>query len=53
MSAVNPTALTQAMFDWFERHTTWSREQFEQLVQTQKPKNVSSASTAVLSGTGT
>lgn len=53
MSAVNPAALTQDLFDWFERHTTLSREQFEQLVEKQKPKNVSSASPALISGTGT
>lgn len=52
-SAVNPAALTQDLFDWFERHTTLSREQFEELVQKQKPKNVSSASPALISGTGT
>ena len=48
---VNPAALTQDLLDWFDLHDALSREQFEKLVQKQKPKNVSSASPAVNTGT--
>jgi len=50
-STVNPAALAQDLLDWFEHHETLSRSQFEQLVQKQKPKTVSSASSAVNTGT--
>lgn len=48
---VNPAALTQDLLDWFDLHDALSREQFEKLVQKQKPKTVSSASPAVNTGT--
>lgn len=50
-TAVNPAQLTQDLLDWFDVHQSLSREQFEDLVQKQKPKNVSSAS-AANTGTG-
>jgi hypothetical protein len=51
VNSVNPAALTQELFDWFDQHNVLSRDQFEQLVQKQKPKNVSSASPAMNTGT--
>ena len=51
MNTVNPAELTRDLLDWFEQHDALSRSQFEQFVQKQKPKNVSSASPAVSTGT--
>jgi hypothetical protein len=51
MNTVNPAELARDLLDWFEQHDALSRDQFEQLVQKQKPKNVSSASPAVNTGT--
>jgi hypothetical protein len=51
VSTVNPAELTRDLLDWFDKHNALSRAQFEQLVQKQKPKNVSSASPAVNTGT--
>ena len=51
MNTVNPAELARDLLDWFEQHDALSRSQFEHLVQKQKPKNVSSASPAVNTGT--
>jgi PilZ domain len=49
--AVNPALLTQDLLDWFDLHDLLSREQFEKLVQKQKPKSIPSASPAASTGT--
>ena len=51
ISTVNPAELARDLLDWFDRHDTLTRDPFEQLVQKQKPKNVSSASPGVNTGT--
>ena len=51
MRTVNPAELTRDLLDWFDKHDALSRAQFEQLMQKQKPKNVSSASLTVNTGT--
>ena len=48
---VNPALLAQDLLDWFEAHDALSREQFQNLIQKQKPKNVSSASLTITTGT--
>jgi hypothetical protein len=50
-STVKPAEFARGLLDWFDRHDALSRDQFERLVQKQKPKNVSSASPAVNTGT--